>query len=145
VLNEGVDVPAASVAIILSGTGSAREYTQRLGRILRKGNIENKQAILYEVVAEDTSEEGTSARRRGERKAGEEKEKKGKLQVVYGSGKERSLKAAEQLEINYSVQNPKLVLSEVEVSKIQNSADVTDRLTDASPNRGGDYSEETED
>ncbi len=71
VLNEGVDVPAASVAIILSGTGSAREYTQRLGRILRKGNIENKQAILYEVVAEDTSEEGTSARRRGERRAGE--------------------------------------------------------------------------
>ncbi len=152
VLNEGVDVPAASVAIILSGTGSAREYTQRLGRILRKGNIENKRAILYEVVAEDTSEEGTSARRRGERKdepprrggRGEE-EKKGKLEVVYGSGKERSLKAAEQLEINYSTGSSKLVLSEVEVSKIQNSADVTDRLTDAPPKRGGDYSEETED
>jgi hypothetical protein len=64
---------------------------------------------------------------------------------VYGSGKERSLKAAEQLEINYSVQNPKLVLSEVEVSKIKNSADVTDRLTDASPKRRGDHSEETED
>ncbi|MEH2418095.1 DEAD/DEAH box helicase family protein [Nostoc sp.] len=154
VLNEGVDVPAASVAIILSGTGSAREYTQRLGRVLRKGNIENKRAILYEVVAEDTSEEGTSARRRGERRdvdataasrrvpqrrEGHEgkKEKEGKLQVVYGSGKERSLKAAEQLEINYSIQNPK--------SKIQNSADVTDRLTDASPKRGGDHSEETED
>ena len=145
VLNEGVDVPAASVAIILSGTGSAREYTQRLGRILRKGNIENKQAILYEVVAEDTSEEGTSARRRGERRAGGageageaggEKERKGKLQVVYGSGKERSLKAAEQLEINYSTGSSK--------SKIQNS-DVTDRLTDASPERGGDHSEETED
>lgn len=145
VLNEGVDVPAATVAIILSGTGSAREYTQRLGRILRKGNIENKQAILYEVVAEDTSEEGTSARRRGERNnepqrrkgRREEEERKGKLQVVYGSGKERSLKAAEQLEINYSIQNPK--------SKIQNSADVTDRFTDASPKRRGDHSEETED
>ncbi|MEH1867572.1 MAG: DEAD/DEAH box helicase family protein [Nostoc sp.] len=143
VLNEGVDVPAASVAIILSGTGSAREYTQRLGRILRKGNIENKQAILYEVVAEDTSEEGTSARRRGERTRGQgdketrgQGEKEGKLQVVYGSGKERSLKAAEQLEINYSVQNPK--------SKIQNS-DVTDRFTDAPPKRGGDHPEETED
>ncbi|MEH1939929.1 MAG: DEAD/DEAH box helicase family protein [Nostoc sp.] len=144
VLNEGVDVPAASVAIILSGTGSAREYTQRLGRILRKGNIENKQAILYEVVAEDTSEEGTSARRRGERnnepQRREEREgkkdKEGKLQVVYGSGKERSLKAAEQLEINYSTGSSK--------SKIQNS-DVTDRLTDASPKRGGDHSEETED
>ncbi len=137
VLNEGVDVPAATVAIILSGTGSAREYTQRLGRILRKGNIENKQAILYEVVAEDTSEEGTSARRRGERKAEGEKERKGKLQVVYGSGKEKSLKVAEQLEINYSTGSSK--------SKIQNSPDVTDRFTDASPKWGGDYSEETED
>lgn len=65
VLNEGVDVPAASIAIILSGTGSAREYIQRLGRVLRKGKDKDKLALLYEVVAEDTSEEGTSARRRG--------------------------------------------------------------------------------
>ena len=65
VLNEGVDVPAASVAIILSGTGSAREYIQRLGRILRKGKDDNKFARLYEVIAEGTSEEGTSLRRRG--------------------------------------------------------------------------------
>ena len=64
VLNEGVDVPAASIAIILSGTGSAREYVQRLGRVLRKGD-EHKLALMYEVIAEDTSEEGTSARRRG--------------------------------------------------------------------------------
>ncbi len=66
VLNEGVDVPDVKIAIILSGTGSAREYVQRLGRILRKGTGENKLAILYEVVAEDTSEERTSQRRRGE-------------------------------------------------------------------------------
>ncbi len=125
VLNEGVDVPAASVAVILSGTGSPREYTQRLGRILRKGNIENKQAILYEVVTEDTSEEGTSARRKGEKK----------LQVVYGGGTQKSAKVAEQLEINYSVPKPK--------SKDQNS-DVTNRSTDASSERGGDYPEETE-
>ena len=64
VLNEGVDVPAASIAIILSGTGSTREYVQRLGRVLRKGD-EHKLAIMYEVIAEDTSEEGTSKRRRG--------------------------------------------------------------------------------
>ena len=37
VLNEGVDVPEASIAIVLSGTGSTREYIQRLGRILRRG------------------------------------------------------------------------------------------------------------
>jgi len=63
VLNEGVDVPEASVAILLSGTGSAREYIQRLGRVLRKGQAQ-KLALLYEVVAEETSEEGVSRRRR---------------------------------------------------------------------------------
>jgi superfamily II DNA or RNA helicase len=62
VLNEGVDVPAANVAIVLSGSGSTREHVQRLGRILRKG--EDKRALLYEVVSEDTSEEGVSSRRR---------------------------------------------------------------------------------
>lgn len=65
VLNEGVDVPDARVAIILSGTGSSREYIQRLGRVLRKGSEGHKLALLYEVVAEDTSEEGTSQRRHG--------------------------------------------------------------------------------
>jgi superfamily II DNA or RNA helicase len=68
VLNEGVDVPAASVAIILSGTGSQREFIQRMGRVLRKSQDKNKRAILYEVVAENTSEEGTSQRRRGDRR-----------------------------------------------------------------------------
>ncbi len=62
VLNEGVDVPAASIGVILSGSGTVREHVQRLGRILRRA--EGKQAILYEVVAEDTAEEFTSARRR---------------------------------------------------------------------------------
>jgi superfamily II DNA or RNA helicase len=66
VLNEGVDVPDAEVAIILSGTGSAREYVQRLGRILRRGQQPDKFAILYEVVTENTSEERVSQRRRGE-------------------------------------------------------------------------------
>jgi superfamily II DNA or RNA helicase len=66
VLNEGVDVPEARIAIILSGTGSVREYIQRLGRILRKGTGANKQAILYEIIAEDTSEEQTSKRRRSQ-------------------------------------------------------------------------------
>ncbi len=65
VLNEGVDVPDARIAIILSGTGSTREYIQRLGRVLRKGATPDKQAILYEVITENTSEERTSDRRRG--------------------------------------------------------------------------------
>jgi superfamily II DNA or RNA helicase len=62
VLNEGVDVPAASVGIVLSGSGTTRENVQRLGRILRKYG--DKQALLYEVVARGTSEEYTSDRRR---------------------------------------------------------------------------------
>jgi superfamily II DNA or RNA helicase len=62
VLNEGVDVPAANVGVILSGTGSVREHVQRLGRLLRKHG--DKQALLYEVVTRDTAEEFTSSRRR---------------------------------------------------------------------------------
>jgi len=62
VLNEGVDVPDASIAILLSGSGSSREYIQRLGRVLRKGSAD-KRAILYEVIAEETTEEGVSRRR----------------------------------------------------------------------------------
>lgn len=61
VLNEGVDIPEANVGIVLSGSGSVREHVQRLGRILRKQ--EDKFAILYEVITENTSEEYVSQRR----------------------------------------------------------------------------------
>ena len=104
VLNEGVDVPDASVAIILSGTGSAREYIQRLGRVLRKGKDKDKFALLYEVVAEDTSEEGTSARRRNEpqrrggRREGEEENRQLEIvpsKVIYGVSANVAKRAAE--------------------------------------------------
>jgi superfamily II DNA or RNA helicase len=62
VLDEGVDVPAASVGVILSGTGTTRQHVQRLGRLLRKYG--DKQALLYEVVTRGTAEEFTSDRRR---------------------------------------------------------------------------------
>ncbi|MDB5351328.1 MAG: helicase, superfamily [Planctomycetota bacterium] len=62
VLNEGVNVPEANVAVILSGSGSVREHVQRLGRILRKSG--DKEATLYEVVTRGTAEEFTSNRRR---------------------------------------------------------------------------------
>ena len=65
VLNEGVDVPEVKVAVLLSGTGSTREYVQRLGRILRRGTDRSRQAVLYEVISEGTVEERTSERRRG--------------------------------------------------------------------------------
>jgi superfamily II DNA or RNA helicase len=61
VLNEGVNIPEASVAIVLSGSGSSREHIQRLGRILRKQP--EKEAILYEVVTSETTEENISRRR----------------------------------------------------------------------------------
>ena len=62
VLNEGVDVPAASVGIILSGTATVREHVQRLGRLLRKHG--DKQALLYEVITRGTAEEFVRDRRR---------------------------------------------------------------------------------
>jgi superfamily II DNA or RNA helicase len=61
VLDEGIDVPDASVAFIISGTGSSREYIQRLGRILRK--MKGKNAKLFELIARDTIESSISWRR----------------------------------------------------------------------------------
>ena len=62
VLNEGVDVPEANVAIVVSGSASVREHVQRLGRILRK--LGDKRALLYELVTKETSETFTSEQRR---------------------------------------------------------------------------------
>ncbi|WP_036483314.1 DEAD/DEAH box helicase [Myxosarcina sp. GI1] len=94
VLNEGVDVPEARIAVILSGTGSTREYIQRLGRVLRKGKTNHKQAILYEVVTENTSEERTSERRRGEQT---DKSAYRQLEIVPSQvNKNKKLKAAEK-------------------------------------------------
>lgn len=62
VLNEGVDVPDAGVAIVLSGSSTQREQVQRLGRVLRKR--EGKQAVLYEIITRDTIEEQVAERRK---------------------------------------------------------------------------------
>jgi len=61
VLDEGVDVPDASVGIVLGGTGSKREHVQRLGRLLRKK--EGKTAKLLEIISKETMEVGISRRR----------------------------------------------------------------------------------
>ncbi|MFB6308182.1 MAG: DEAD/DEAH box helicase family protein [Haloarculaceae archaeon] len=63
VLDEGVDVPDANVAVVLSGSGSEREFTQRLGRILRPKD-DGGRALLYELVTEATAEERVARRRR---------------------------------------------------------------------------------
>ncbi len=62
VLDEGVDVPEAKVAVVIGGQGSARQAQQRLGRILRKSG--GARAVLYEVVTEETGEEERSRKRR---------------------------------------------------------------------------------
>jgi superfamily II DNA or RNA helicase len=54
VLNEGIDVPDADVAIIVGGTLGEREHVQRVGRLLRPGV--GKRAIVYELVTMATSE-----------------------------------------------------------------------------------------
>lgn len=61
VLEEGIDVPDASLIIVLSGTSSKREYIQRLGRALRPS--EGKKAKLVEVVTSGTKEVYMSIKR----------------------------------------------------------------------------------
>lgn len=65
VLNEGVDVPDANVAIVASGSASTREYIQRLGRVLRPKPGE---AQLYELISRRTTERNAARRRRPPRK-----------------------------------------------------------------------------
>jgi len=79
VLDEGVDVPDAELGVIVSGTGSAREFIQRLGRLLRprpevpesesvlirKREGLSKKAKLIELISSETKEDTiTSAKRR---------------------------------------------------------------------------------
>ena len=61
VLNEGVDLPDANVAIIASGSSATREYIQRLGRVLRP---KPQTAVLYELITRKTSEARAARRRR---------------------------------------------------------------------------------
>jgi superfamily II DNA or RNA helicase len=62
VLNEGIDVPDADVAIIVGGTQGEREHVQRIGRLLRPQ--EGKSAVVYELVMRNTSEVAQARRRR---------------------------------------------------------------------------------
>ena len=54
VLNEGLDVPDADVAIIVGGTRGEREHVQRVGRLLRPRP--GKRALVYELVIAGTHE-----------------------------------------------------------------------------------------
>ena len=60
--DEGLDIPDANVGILVAGTGSRRQFIQRLGRLLRPQP--GKKAILYEVIVKGTSEEIHSRKRK---------------------------------------------------------------------------------
>lgn len=55
-MDEGVDIPEASVGIVLSGTASKRQRVQRLGRIIRKKEGKGRASLYYLHIA-DTSED----------------------------------------------------------------------------------------
>ncbi|MGC4092846.1 MAG: helicase-related protein [Polyangiaceae bacterium] len=62
VLNEGIDVPDADVAIIVGAALGEREYVQRVGRLLRP--VAGKRALVYELVSVATEEVRRAAKRR---------------------------------------------------------------------------------
>jgi superfamily II DNA or RNA helicase len=62
VLNEGLDVPDADMAVIVGGALGEREHVQRVGRLLRPS--EGKRAVVYELVTRNTIEVGQAYRRR---------------------------------------------------------------------------------
>jgi superfamily II DNA or RNA helicase len=62
VLNEGLDVPDADVAVIVAGRLGRREHLQRIGRLLRPAP--GKRAVVYELVVRGTVEVRQTARKR---------------------------------------------------------------------------------
>ncbi|MCB9685557.1 MAG: DEAD/DEAH box helicase [Alphaproteobacteria bacterium] len=68
VLNEGVDVPAAQVAVLTGGSQGSREYIQRIGRVLRPH--EGKKALVVELVTRGTHEVDQVERHRRQLAAG---------------------------------------------------------------------------
>ena len=62
VLDEGFDLPAAKIGVVLGGMASARQARQRLGRLLRAHA--GTRATLYEVVCDSTGEVERSRTRR---------------------------------------------------------------------------------
>jgi len=61
VLNEGIDVPTADVAIVVGGARGEREHVQRVGRLLRPAV--GKRACVYELVTRATCEVRQAHRR----------------------------------------------------------------------------------
>lgn len=61
VLNEGIDVPDANVAIVVGGVLGGREHVQRIGRVLRPAP--GKTAVVYELVTAGTVDDSRARSR----------------------------------------------------------------------------------
>lgn len=57
-LDEGINVPEATIGIILSGTSMERQRLQRLGRILRKHDGKRMACLYYLFVSDSREEHG---------------------------------------------------------------------------------------
>lgn len=62
VLDEGLDVPEAEIAIVVGGSGNMRRHVQRIGRVLRPAP--GKRAKVYELAVEGSIEVDQMNRRR---------------------------------------------------------------------------------
>ena len=62
VLDEGIDLPEARIAVIVGASGSERQHVQRVGRILRPAP--GKRAVVYDLFNLETGEACRAARRR---------------------------------------------------------------------------------
>lgn len=54
-LDEGLNVPSANIAIIVSGNSTERQSIQRIGRVIRYE--QGKKAVIYMLFAKETKEE----------------------------------------------------------------------------------------
>lgn len=52
-LDEGIDIPSASKAILMANSTNPREYVQRIGRVIRQ-HKDKKTAFIYDVSIEPT-------------------------------------------------------------------------------------------
>ena len=66
-LDEGINVPDASVAVLVASTASTRQRIQRLGRVLRPASGK-EQALVYTIYA--TEPEADRLRQEAERLEG---------------------------------------------------------------------------
>ena len=55
-LDEGIDVPDANIALVLSSTSVSRQRIQRLGRVIRKSDQKDAACLYYIYVRESSDD-----------------------------------------------------------------------------------------